>query len=475
MADRPFIYRFAKDLRLDDHAGLAVAASRGSVLPLLAIDRALTARLKTSPRRAAFFCDAVAALDGELRERGSRLIVRRGEAAPAIVTLARAVDAQGAAWSTSYDAVAMASDRELQSLLEEAGLAALVVHDAPAIPPEESAAARSAGGPGYRAFAPYFDLWCKLPISSHEYPLLLRFDASEIESEPLPKAEEFGGSRQAMPAGAARARRLFERFLRDDAAQYSIAANVPSEDRTSHLSANLSFGTISARAIARAVRERMLDPFALSEERLSLRIFLRALARRDFFLQLGWFHPLTHDEPLQEKMREFTWRQSHAALEAWRTGTTGYPFVDAGIRQLRATGWMHPHVRAVAASWLCFDLGVDWRVGRAQWDRWLIEDDESLATGNWQWIAGVGADMAQYPRIYNPERQRRRYDPAGIYVRRWIPELQQVPIEAWHGQAVDTPQLTLALYARDAYPHPVVDHAVAARGFLSSYRAFASS
>jgi deoxyribodipyrimidine photo-lyase len=109
MADRPFIYRFAKDLRLDDHAGLAAAASRGSVLPLLAIDRALTARLKTSPRRAAFFCDAVAALDGELRERGSRLIVRRGEAAPAIVTLARAVDAQGAAWSTSYDAVAMAS------------------------------------------------------------------------------------------------------------------------------------------------------------------------------------------------------------------------------------------------------------------------------------------------------------------------------------------------------------------------------
>lgn len=475
MADRPFIYRFTKDLRLDDHAGLAAAASRGSVLPLLAIDRALTARLKASPRRAAFFCHAIAALDSELHERGSRLIVRRGEAAPAIVTLARATGAKGASWSASYDAIAMASDRELQSTLEEAGLAALVVHDAPAIAPEESDAARSAGGPGYRAFAPYFEIWSKLPISSHEYPLLLHFDASAIESEPLPTAEEFGGSAQAMPSGAADARRLFDRFLRDDVAQYSIAANVPSEDRTSHLSPHLSFGTISARTIARAVRERLLDPFSLSEERLSLRIFLRALARRDFFRQLGWFYPATHEDPLQEKMRGFPWRQSHAALETWRTGTTGYPLVDAGIRQLRATGWMHPHVRAVAASWLCFDLGVDWRVGRSLWDEWLIEDDEALATGNWQWIAGVGADMAQYPRIYNPERQRRRYDPAGIYVRRWIPELQQVPIEAWHGQAVDSPQLMLALYARDAYPRPAVDHAVAARGFLSSYRAFASS
>ena len=100
---------------------------------------------------------------------------------------------------------------------------------------------------------------------------------------------------------------------------------------------------------------------------------------------------------------------------------------------------MHPHVRAVAASWLCFDMGVDWRVGRDEWDGWLIEDDVALATGNWQWIAGVGADMAQYPRIYNPERQRRRYDPAGEYVRRWIPELRQVPLEAWYGRPSDSP------------------------------------
>jgi len=135
---------------------------------------------------------------------------------------------------------------------------------------------------------------------------------------------------------------------------------------------------------------------------------------------------------------------------------------------------MHPHVRSVAASFLCFDLGADWRVGRDEWDRWLIEDDPALATGNWQWIAGVGADMAQYPRIYNPERQRRRYDPAGLYARRWIDELRQVPLEAWYGRSGGSPQLTLPLFAGDAYPKAVIDHATAARAFLRRYRAFVS-
>jgi deoxyribodipyrimidine photo-lyase len=472
--ERPFIYRFAKDLRLDDHAGLGAAASRGAVLPLLVIDGATEARLKGSPRRAAFFCAAVAALDAELRERGSRLVVRRGDPAGAIAAVARGVDAAGAAWSASYDFAGIERDRRLQSELEEASLAAVVVHDAPAIAPEESTAVRTSAGSGYRAFAPYFDVWCGLPIGSHESPLLLRYAVCEVESEPLPSVEEFGGTRDGIAAGPAVARRCFERFLRENVAEYAVAATIPSDDRTSHASSHLSFGTISARTIARAVRERLADPFALSEEKFSLRLFLRALAHRDFFLQLSWFYPETHDQSLQEKMRAFVWERSHPGLDAWRNGTTGYPLVDAGIRQLHATGWMHPHVRAVAASWLCFDLGVDWRVGRAAWDAWLIEDDLALATGNWQWIAGVGADMAQYPRIYNPERQRRRYDPAGTYVRRWIRELRGVPLDAWYGRPSDSPQLALSLSTGEVYPKPVLEHAIAARGFLRRYREFVS-
>ena len=473
MAERPFIYRFTKDLRLDEHAGLAAAAERGPVVPLLVLDDAFVRRLKASPRRAAFFCGAVAALDAELRERASKLIVRRDAPARAIVKLARAIGATGAAWSAAYDADDAQRDRALQSALEEGSFEARVVHDAPAIVPEESAAAHSGGGNGYRAFAPYFDVWCGLAIPTHEHPLLLRFADVDVDSEPLPATGEFGTA-ETIEAGSALARRRFERFMREGAFQYAAAAMVPADDRTSHLAADLSFGTISARAVARRLRERSNDPFTLSEERLSLRLFQRAIARRDFFLQLAWFHPRTQEEPLQEKMRGFKWSREHPALDAWREGRTGYPLVDAGIRQLRATGWMHPHVRAVAASLLCFDLGVDWRVGCDEWDRRLIEDDSALATGNWQWIAGVGADMAQYPRIYNPERQRRRYDPLGIYVRRWIPELAHVPLATLNGSALATPQLSLALYAKDAYPAPAVDHALAARAFLHRYREFVS-
>ncbi len=476
MADGPFVYCFAKDLRLDDNAGLTAAASRANVIPVLLIDPILERQLKASPRRAAFFCAAAAALDAELAERGTRLVVRRGDARRALPAVAREAGAGGVAWSASYDAAGMASDRAAQSALEEGGIEAHVVHDAPAIAPEESDAVRTAEGAGYRAFAPYFDAWCGLPIASHEQPLLLRFENAGLSGDPLPSPAEFGGAGTAAgDAGPAHARRGFERFLRDGAAQYSFAATLPSDDRTSHLAPHLSFGTISARYVVQRVRERLGDPFALSEERQSLRLFLRALARRDFFLQLGWFHPQTADDPLQEKMRGFRWATEHPALEAWRSGKTGYPLVDAGVRQLRATGWMHPHVRAVAASWLCFDLGVDWRVGREEWNRWLVEDDAALATGNWQWIAGVGADMAQYPRIYNPERQRRRYDPAGAYVRQWVPELRNVPVDVWHGRTQATPQLALDLYAGAEYPAPAVDHAVAARSFLRRYRAFASS
>lgn len=474
MADGPFIYRFAKDLRLDDHAGLAAAASRGTVLPMLAIDAALRARLEVSPRRAAFFCAAVAALDAELRERGTRLVVARAEAADAIRALAGANHATGVAWGASYDRAGIQRDRQLQSELEEGGLAAVIVHDAPAINPEETAEARSGAGPAYRAFAPYFDAWWKLPIASHEQPLLLRFTSSDGAIEDLPQPEEFGASASSVPAGAPAARDLLETFLREGAPTYALAATAPAGDRTSHLAAHLSFGTIAARTVAARVRERLTDPFVMGEERHSLRLFLRALAHRDFFLQLSWFYPWTHDEPLQEKMHGFTWGRSHPALDAWRAGKSGFPLVDAGIRQLHATGWMHPHVRAVAASLLCFDLGVDWRIGRDEWDSRLIEDDVALATGNWQWIAGIGADMAQYPRIYNPERQRRRFDPDGAYVRRWVGELRDLPLETWYGREAEQSQLRLGLFAADSYPKPVVDHASAARAFLRHYREFVS-
>ncbi|HEV3153010.1 MAG TPA: deoxyribodipyrimidine photo-lyase [Candidatus Baltobacteraceae bacterium] len=467
------IYRFVRDLRLNDHAGLSAAAAHGDVLPVLIVDRALHARLSASPRRAAAYCAAVTALDASLRDRGSRLIVRRGNAAPVLKQIARACGASAVVWSASFDRAGMQADQRLQSDLEEAGLRANAVADSPAIPPEETTAARPSAGDGYRSFVPYHDVWRRLEPASFEIPLLLALAQSDLQSERLPEPLEFGSSAEAAEIGETQSAAKLERFLSSAGLQYAFAVNVPADDRTSHLGADLTFGTIGARTVVRETRKRIDDPFLLAEERNSLRLFLRSMAMRDFFLQLSWYNPDTDRAPLQEKMRAFAFAKSHAALDAWRAGRTGYPLVDAGIRQLHATGWMHPRVRAIAASFLCFDLGVDWHAGLTEWDRYLTEDDAALAVGNWQWTAGVGADLAAYPRIYNPRKQARRFDPNAAYIKKWLPELRHLPAAAiLSGAASDNVQIELPLFSAGAYPAPVVDHEVAARAFLTRYRRF---
>ncbi len=466
------IHRFTRDLRLEEHAALAAAASHGEVLPVLVVDNTLRARIGASPRRTSFYCGAVKALDEALEQRGARLIVRRGAPAQILRQLARACGAQTVTWSSSFDRAGMEADQRLQSDLEEAGLRALAIPDAAAITPEETTAARPSAGDGYRAFVPYHELWRELQPPSYEVPLLLSFARADVQSERLPESADFNANVPAAAGGASAAEEKLEAFLRGPALQYAFAINVPADDRTSHLAAELSFGTISARTIVRETRRRMDDAFLLAEERNSLKLFLRSLAMRDFLLQLSWYNPRTDHEPLQEKMRDFSFARKHAALDAWREGRTGYPLIDAGVRQLRETGWMHPRVRSVAASFLCFDLGVDWRAGVEEWNKHLIEDDPALAAGNWQWVAGVGADLAAYPRIYNPQKQARRFDPHGVYARTWIRELAHVPAGAIPMNRTPSAQIELPLYSGQPYPDPVVDHDRAAREFLARYQQF---
>jgi deoxyribodipyrimidine photo-lyase len=400
-------------------------------------------------------------------------VVRRGPLVATARALAREIGAATVVWSSSYDATAVARERALQSALEEAGMRAIAVHDAPAVPPEETAAVRSAeGGTGYRALVPYLAAWDAVeqrPVSG-----AVRFDPEPIRSDAPPTPVEFGAAPLADEPSERAAQSALDAFLAGPALQYRTARNVPAEASTSHLSAHLSFGTIAARTVVARVAERLRDPFLLAEERHSLETFRHAIAQRDFFLQLAWFFEGKPDEPLQPRMRRFPFATKHAALDAWREGRTGYPLVDAGMRELRATGWMHPRVRQVAASFLCFDLGVDWRIGRDDWERDLVEDDPALASGNWQWAAGVGADLAQFPRIYNPRKQARSFDPRGRYVRRWIPELATVSDAdvADPSTAQRRPQMTLGLFDGSAYPAPVVEHEAAARDFLRRYVEF---
>ncbi len=448
---------------------MAAAARFGEVIPVLIIDPARVGRLRASPRRAAFYCAAVAALDAAIRAAGSRLIVRRGATAATLRSLARGLGASTVAWSIRYDAAEVRSDREVQSALEEAGIRVLAVHDAPVVSPEDAALAHRTGE-GWRAFVPFCERWqAAVPVAAAPP---VRFAHAEVSSEALPAPLEFGERAVELPAAtpAAAAAKLAA-FLAGPVLAYGIARNVPSAGPTADLSAELSFGTIAARSVVRAACERAADPFLLTEERTAVRLWLRSLAQRDFFLQLAWHYDTLAGQPLQEKMRGFAFARSHPLLGAWRTGMTGFPLVDAGMRELHATGRMHPRIRAIAASFLCFDLGVDWRVGREEWDRLLIEESAALATGNWQWVAGVGADLAAFPRIYNPLKQAQRFDPTAAYVRRWIPELAGVPDAAIFERRDGRAQLALPLFGERGYPAPILDHEQAARGFLRRYRA----
>lgn len=430
-------------------------------------------RLERSPRRAAYAAALLASLARDLQSLGTTLVERKGPRVQTVLKLAREAKADAVAWSAAYGADRAEDDRALQSALEEAGLRATIVHDALAVAPDDTAAARSEdGGHGYRALAPYVAVWLGLPRD----PIATRvkFLAHELASDAIERAREPAIVVCDEPASESAVLAHVDAFVSGPILQYPFARNNPAFESTARISAALSFGAVSARTILARVDERMRDPFMLAEERLALQTFVRSLARRDFFLQLAWFFEASPDVALQERMRSFAFAKSHAAVDAWREGRTGYPLVDAGMRQLRATGWMHPRVRTIAASFLCFDLNVDWRVGRDAWDRELAEDEPALATGNWQWVCGLGADLAQFPRIYNPRKQARAIDPRGVYVRRWLPELAGVPDADLFatGNAQERPQLTLALFDRSAYPEPVVDHDAAARAFLKRYAEF---
>jgi len=466
------LHLFGRDLRLDDNAGLAEAARFGDVVPAHLVEAELLERADRNPRRAAYYCGAVSSLAGALETRGARLIVRSDASPDGIARLATDAGATTVTWASAYDAATLARQRARRSALEARGFAVAVVHDAPAVAPEETAAARSARGHGYRALVPFVTTWATQP----RRPVAARiaFARASLYSDPLPAlaAPAVASAGTEAPSERAAVAGL-DAFLGGPVLQYASARDVPGGAPTARISAALSFGVIAARTVLARVDERARDPFLLTEERLALGAFARALARRDFFLQLAWFYEDAPDRGLQARMDGFALGTDHPALAAWRAGRTGYPLVDAGMRELRATGWMHPRARLVAASFLCFDLAVDWRIGRDAWDDDLIEDEPALANGNWQWVAGIGADLAQFPRIYNPHKQLRTYDPLGTYVKKYVTELSGLPdVAPANGPASAQRQLSLALFDDRRYPAPVVEHAGAARAYLARYAAF---
>ena len=460
---------FRRDLRLGDNPALAAALAHGGPV-VCAYVHAPEEEGAWQPGAASHWWlhHALRALDGDLRRRGASLVVRRGPTASALLALATESGATRIAWNRLYEPAVAARDAALKQSLRAAGLECDSHKAALLFEPWELQT--GAGGP-YRVFTPFWRVARSRLDPGPVLPTPLRLPgvaglaSMAIEDLGLlPRIRWDAGMQQAWTPGEAGANEGLAQFLDDALADYAGERDRPVRAGTSRLSPHRHFGEISPRQVAAAIAARGQP--ARGEP------YLRQLGWREFSHHLLFHYPLTPDAPLNPQFAHFPWAASDAALlAAWQRGRTGVPLVDAGMRELWTTGWMHNRVRMVVASFLCKNLLMHWHEGaRWFWDT-LVDADLANNTQGWQWTAGCGADAAPYFRIFNPVSQGERFDPRGDYVRRWLPELARVPAAALHAPWTLRP-VDQAAAGIDGTPwaRPIVDLAQSRAAALDAYQ-----
>ncbi len=477
MAASPTIVWFRLDLRLADQPALSAAVARGGPLvPVYVLDDAGEGDWPPGGAARWWLHHSLAALAGALRERGSRLVLRRGAAEAQLVRLARETGAGAVAWSRRVEPSAREQQERVTRALAAAGVTALPQDGALLCSPDE---VRTGQGGPFQVFTPFWKacLASGAVAAPRAAPRRLPPAAAWPDSLALaelgllPRPDWAGGLAAAWTPGEAAAAARLRDFLAGSLPGYPRERDRPDRDGTSRLSPHLHFGEISPRQAWRAVHARAQRarsaPAARGAEAL-----LRQLGWREFAHHLLWHFPHTAAAPLRREFADFPWRADAAGLRAWRRGRTGCPLVDAGMRQLWRTGWMHNRARMVVASYLVKDLLLPWQAGaRWFWDT-LVDADLANNTLGWQWTAGCGADAAPFFRVFNPALQGAKFDPDGAYVRRWVPELADLPA-AWIQRPHAAPAGVLAeggvRPGRD-YPRPLVDHAAARQRALRALR-----
>ncbi|MEO6063037.1 MAG: deoxyribodipyrimidine photo-lyase [Thermoflexales bacterium] len=465
----PVIHWFRRDLRLIDNTALAAAAasSAGDVLPVFIIDPALTGGRDVSAARLNFMFGCLRDLDAHLRQRGSRLMIRRGDPATVLPDLARETGTTTVAFNRDYTPLARRRDARVTAALRDGGIGVDVHRDAYIREPGELL---SGAGAPYTVFTPFKRAWLALPKDwspARAAPALR--GAPDFASEPLPNP---GPDSPALPPPGERP--AFAR-LRQFAGSGGIDAYADQRDAlaadgTSRLSAHLRFGALSPRQAAQAA----LD----SGDSKGAQTFLSELIWREFYAHVLFHFPHADGANFKRAYDKMTWGSGDATedtrrFEAWTQGRTGYPIVDAAMRQLAETGWMPNRARMITASFLTKDLHLDWRRGESFFMRSLIDGDPASNNGGWQWAAGTGTDAQPWFRVFNPTLQGQRFDPDGAYVRQWVPELA-----GFRGADVHMPWGTTASAQRAAkcvigetYPAPIVDHATQRAEILRRFSA----
>lgn len=441
------IHWFRRDLRRRDNTALARAAAEGErLLPIFVLDDAILARRDTGATRVRFLLDCLRALADDLAAHGSRLTVLRGDPARVLVDVAHAVGAAAVHWNKDYEPYARGRDARVAEALAAAGVAARPWKDQVLF--EEREILTAAGRP-FTVFTPYARAWrTRKPAPPRGVPRLPPAPRAALAAAtPIPTADTLGfASTASFPAaGEAAARARLRAFVDERLTDYAERRDYPGRAGTSGLSPDLKLGTVSIR-----------DVYTATEGHgAGARTFVSELAWRDFYQQLLFHHPNVERQAFRPEMRGLAWENDRALFRAWQAGETGYPIVDAAMRQLRGSGWMHNRARMIVASFLTKDLLVDWRWGERHFMRELVDGDLAANNGGWQWAASTGTDAQPWFRIFNPTAQGERFDPDGAYVRRWVPELADVPAR-WIHRPWDLPASERRVAAR--YPERIVRH-----------------
>ncbi len=467
--DATAIIWFRDDLRLSDNPALTEAAASGAPLvAVYALDDAAMGEWRLGAASHWWLHHSLKGLAADLAARGVTLILRRGPADVALFALLSEAKARSVYWNRLYEPWAVRRDGEIKARLRAEGVKAQSFNASLLFEP---AALRNAQGESYRVFTPFWKACraCPAPDPPLPAPARLR-GAPAPESERLEdwrllptKPDWAGGLRKAWVPGEPAAQAKLADFAKARAARYGAARDALGEDGgVSRLSPHLHFGEISPRQVWRAVATQAEEAGAA---------YLRQLGWREFSRHLLFANPAMPDKPLDKSFARFPWRQDDEGLTAWKKGRTGYPLVDAAMRELWRTGYMHNRARLVAASFLVKHLLVHWREGEDWfWDT-LVDADLANNAASWQWVAGCGADAAPYFRVFNPVLQGEKFDPEGAYVRRFVPELEKLEAR-WIHRPWEAPKAILeAVGVRlgETYPLPIVDHARARARALAAY------
>lgn len=454
-----------RDLRIHDHPALEAARRAEGMIPVFCFDDGLLRGRHASGPRTQFMLECLAELDAGLRDRGSRLFVRHGRPERELAALARQSGADAVHFSADVSPFARARQSAVKRALGEIDVACVPHSGLFAL--DALDALRTSTDRPYTVFTPFYKSWLTQPRRRVTgAPPTLPDPGRQARTGSLPTLADLG-LQQAVsspaPGGESHGRGVLHRFLRGPVDDYDDGRNALTGHAVSRLSPYLHFGCVSPREI-----EETLGRGA------GAAAWRRQLCWRDFYAHVLDHFPGNARHEHQERYRgTIAWSHAQQRFEAWCEGRTGFPVVDAGMRQLRREGWLHNRARLIVGSFLTKDLGIDWRWGERWFMRLLLDGDEASNNGNWQWVASVGVDPAPaFQRMFNPTLQMKRFDPDGEYVRAYVPELRAVPDaflpEPW--MMPEEVQEAAGCRIGDDYPEPIVDHAEARRAALDRYR-----